>query len=90
MVSVAQMLLQPNRLLVAADMEFARDLVADLQAFDPQPPPAGQAPHRNENLVRAVAIAAWWGDRQTWNLGISKINPLAGARSRGANSWMGA
>ncbi len=90
MVSAAQMLLQSNRLLVAAELEFARDLVVDLQAFDPQPPPARQAPHRNEDLVRAVAIAAWWGDRQTWNIDISKLNPLAGGRSRGANSWMGA
>ncbi len=89
MVSVAQLLLQSNKLLVAADLEFARDLVADLQAFDPQPPPARQAPHRNEDLVRAVAIAVWWGDRQTWNLDMSKINPLAGGRSRGAYSWLG-
>ncbi len=90
MVSVVQVLLQSNRLQVAADLEFARDLVADLQAFDPQPPPAGQAPHRNEDLVRAVALAVWWGDRQAWHTDISKINPLAGGRSRGANSWMGA
>ncbi len=90
MVSAAQMLLQSNKLLVAADLEFARDLVADLQAFDPKPPPAGQALHRNEDLVRAVAIAVWWGARQTWNLDIAKINPLAGGRSRGALGWMGA
>ena len=90
MVSVVQMLLQSNRLLFAAQLELAADLVADLQAFDPQPPPAGQAPHRNEDLVRAVAIAAWWGDRQTWGIDMSKINPLAGGRNRGSLGWMGA
>ena len=90
MVSVVQMLLQSNRLLVADALELAPDLVADLQAFDPQPPPAGQAPHRNEDLVRAVALACWWGDRQTWGLEMSKMNPLVGGRDKGGFGWMGA
>ncbi len=45
---------------------------------------------RNADLVFALAIALWWGDKLTWHTDISKINPLAGGRSRGANSWMGA
>ena len=90
MVSVVQVLLQSNRLQVAADLEYARDLLAGLQAFDPSPPPAGQATHRNEDLVRAVALACWWGNRQTWGLDMSKINPLAGGRDKGDLGWMGA
>ncbi len=63
----------------AVDLEFARDLVPDLQAFDPQPPPAGQAPYRNEDLVRAVAIAAWWGiDRRGSTCRRSTRWPAAG------------
>ena len=66
MVSVVQVLLQSNRLIVASGLELARDLMTDLQAFDPDPPPAGQARHRNEDLVRAVALGAWWADRIQW------------------------
>lgn len=89
MVSVVQVLLQSNRLQVAADLEYARDLLAGLQAFDPSPPPAGQAPHRNEDLVRAVALACWWGNRQTWGLDMSKIDPFKGAKGQ-VYGWMGA
>ncbi len=44
-------------------------LVSDLQAFDPKPVARNSDLRggRNADLVLALAVALWWGDRLTWN-----------------------
>lgn len=91
-IGTAQVVLQTSRLKVASALKLADTLVTDLQAFDPKPVTRGLDLRggRNADLVFALAIALWWGDKLTWTTDMSKINPLAGGRSRGAYSWMGA
>lgn len=65
----AQVVLQTARLKVADALELAKTLVSDLQAFDPKP--IARNPDlrggRNTDLVLALAVALWWGDRLTWD-----------------------
>ena len=65
----AQVVLQTARLRVAKDLDLAETLVSDLQAFDPKPIArnADLRGGRNADLVFALAVALWWGDRMTWN-----------------------
>ena len=65
----AQVLLQTNRLKVARDLDLAETLLSDLQAFDPKPIEriSSLRGGRNADLVLALAIALWWGDKLTWN-----------------------
>ena len=65
----AQVVLQMARLRVASALELAKTLVSDLQAFDPKPSArnADLRGGRNADLVLALAIALWWGDRLTWD-----------------------
>ncbi len=64
----AQVLLQPNRLKVADALELAETLLSDLQAFDPKPIERNSDLRggRNADLVVALAVALWWGDKLTW------------------------
>ena len=68
-IGAAQVLLQTNRLHVASALELAETLVSDLQAFDPKP--IERNPNlrggQNADLVLALAVALWWGDKLTWN-----------------------
>ena len=50
-------------------MELAKTLVSDLQAFDPKPIMRNPDLRggRNSDLVLALAVALWWGDRLTWD-----------------------
>ena len=68
-IGVAQVVLQTARLKVASALELAETLVSDLQAFDPKP--IARNPDlrggQNADLVLALAIALWWGDKLTWN-----------------------
>ncbi len=65
----AQVVLETARLKVAGALDLATTLVADLQAFDPKP--IARNPDlrggRNTDLVLALAVALWWGDRLTWD-----------------------
>ncbi len=90
-IGAAQVVLQTARLKVASGLDLAETLVADLIGFDPKPVARDMDLRggRNADLVLALAVAIWWGDHQTWTTDMSKINPLAGGRSRGAYSWMG-
>ena len=64
----AQTVLQTARLRVASALELAKTLVSDLQAFDPKPiAHADLRGGRNADLVLALAMALWWGDRMTWD-----------------------
>ena len=64
MISAAQVVLQqPDRLNVSSALELAPTLVTDLQAYDPDMPERSQ----NADLVTAVAVAVWWGERLTWD-----------------------
>jgi hypothetical protein len=68
-IGAAQVVLQTARLKVASALELAERLVSDLQAFDPKP--IARNPDlrggQNADLVLALAIALWWGDKLTWN-----------------------
>ncbi len=90
-IGAAQVVLQTARLKVASGLDLAETLVADLIGFDPKPVARDMDLRggRNADLVLALAVAVWWGDHQTWTTDMSKINPLAGGRSRGAYSWLG-
>jgi hypothetical protein len=63
MITAAQVALQSSRLKVASGLELAATLVTDLQAFDPELLGRGQ----NTDLVTAVAMALWWGERMQWS-----------------------
>jgi len=54
---------------VAHALELAETLVSDLQAFDPKPIERNSNLRggRNADLVLALAIALWRGDKLTWN-----------------------
>ncbi len=68
-IGAAQVVLETARLKVASALELAATLVTDLQAFDPKP--IARNPDlrggRNTDLVLALAVALWWGDRLTWD-----------------------
>ena len=68
-IGAAQVILETARLKVASALELATTLVSDLQAFDPKP--IARNPDlrsgRNTDLVLALAVALWWGDRLTWD-----------------------
>ena len=68
-IGASQVVLETARLKVAGALEEAKTLVSDLQAFDPKP--IGRNPDlrggRNTDLVLALAVALWWGDRLTWD-----------------------
>ncbi len=68
-IGASQVVLETARLKVAGALEEAKTLVSDLQAFDPKP--IARNPDlrggRNTDLVLALAVALWWGDRLTWD-----------------------
>ncbi len=68
-IGASQVVLETARLKVAGALELATTLVSDLQAFDPKP--IARNPDlrggRNTDLVLALAVALWWGDRLTWD-----------------------
>ncbi len=86
----AQVVLQTARLRVASALELAKTLVSDLQAFDPKPSARNLDLRggRNADLVLALAVALWWGDRLTWDDdmldryaaddGVYERNPVSG------------
>ncbi len=86
-IGAAQVVLQTARLKVAHALELAETLVSDLQAFDPKP--IARNPDlrggQNADLVLALAIALWWGDKLTWNDDVGRRR----YESKGPNcSWM--
>ncbi len=87
-IGVAQVLLQTARLLVASDLELAPTLLSELQAFDPRPIERnpGSRNRRNADLVLALAVALWWGDKLTWNDDIGRRR--YDARRHRGGSWM--
>ena len=68
-IGAAQVVLETTRLKVASALKLATTLVSDLQAFDSKP--IARNPDlrggRNTDLVLALAVALWWGDRLTWD-----------------------
>jgi hypothetical protein len=68
-VGAAQVILQTARLQVASGLELASTLVTDLIGFDPKPVAhnVDLRGGRNADLVLALAVALWWGDRLTWD-----------------------
>ena len=65
-IGAAQVVLQTKRIKVASELELAEILISDLQAFDPKPIDRNLRGGRNADLVFALAIALWWGDKLTW------------------------
>jgi hypothetical protein len=68
-VGAAQVILQTARLQVASGLDLASTLVTDLIGFDPKPVARGMDLRggRNADLVLALAVALWWGDRFRWD-----------------------
>ncbi len=68
-VGAAQVILQTARLQVASGLELASTLVTDLIGFDPKPVARDMDLRggRNADLVLALAVALWWGDRFQWD-----------------------
>ncbi len=68
-VGAAQVILQTARLQVASGLELAETLVTDLIGFDPKPVARDMDLRggRNADLVLALAVALWWGDRFQWD-----------------------
>ncbi len=67
MISAAQVALQSDRLKVSSELELAATLVTDLQAYDPTLAGPAARSGQNDDLVIAVAVAVWWGERLQWN-----------------------
>ena len=65
-IGVAQIVLQTKRIKVASALDLAETLISDLQAFDPKLIDRNLRGGRNADLVFALAIALWWGDKLTW------------------------
>jgi hypothetical protein len=68
LVSTLQLLLQERRLKVSPALPEAATLVCELAEFKIKAPPAGEVPELwregpHDDLVLAVAIAAWLGER---------------------------
>jgi len=53
---------EPIRLEVARELDLAATLVTDLLAYNPEEPRKDQ----NTDLVTAVAMTLWWGERMQW------------------------
>ncbi len=68
-IGTAQVVLQTARLTVAKGLDLAETLVSDLQAFNPKPIARNLDLRggRNADLVLALAVALWWGDRLRWD-----------------------
>ena len=68
-IGAAQVVLQTARLKVASGLDLAETLVADLIGFDPKPVARDMDLRggRNADLVLALAVAVWWGDRFQWD-----------------------
>ena len=69
MIGEAKVALQSDRLKVSSELALAATLVTDLQAFDPTVAGTAAGTDQIDDLVSAVAIAVWWGDRLQWNEG---------------------
>ncbi len=78
-IGAAQMVFQTARLKVAKELDLAETLVADLTAFDPKPVARNMDLRggRNADLVFALAVALWWGDRLTWGDEWNDMSDLA-------------
>ncbi len=66
MIGAAQVALQSNRLKVSSGLELAPTLITDLQAFDPALTGRAAETAQIDDLVAAVAVAVWWGERLQW------------------------
>ncbi len=68
-IGASQVVLETARLKVASALELAETLVTDLMAFDPKPAARNMDLRggRNTDLVLALAVALWWGDRLMWD-----------------------
>ncbi len=88
-IGAAQVVLQTARLKVASELELAGTLVADLTAFDPKPVARNMDLRggRNADLVFALAVALWWGDRLTWDDDVPE--PRRHRENNGTMAWMG-
>ena len=69
LVATLQVLLATGRLRVAASLPLARTLERELLAFRARVTPAGHDAYEtgeaeHDDLVLAVALACWWGERQ--------------------------
>ena len=88
-IGAAQVVLQTARLKVASELELAGTLVADLTAFDPKPVARNMDLRggRNADLVFALAMTLWWGDKLTWDDDMSKRGRRR--QNYGPLAWMG-
>ena len=72
LVSTTQIILQSKRLRVAPKLELGKSLFDDLLAFRMNPPRItdpieAMRENPNDDLVFAVSLACWWGERRLWN-----------------------
>ncbi|MCZ6611707.1 MAG: hypothetical protein O6941_03655 [Planctomycetota bacterium] len=88
-IGAAQVVLQTARLKVASELELAGTLVADLTAFDPKPVARNMDLRggRNADLVFALAMTLWWGDKLAWDDDMSKRGRRR--ENYGPLAWMG-
>jgi hypothetical protein len=89
LVGVLQVLLQARRLLIAKGLEHARTLAKEFQTFRVKVTAAGNETFEawrerdHDDLVLAVALAAWLGERTPWDSG---AEPFAASGGRGKSA----
>ncbi len=70
-IGVTITLLQADRLRISSGLDLGKALFDEMANFRMRAPPADTIEAMRENpdddLVFAVALACWWGDRLTWN-----------------------
>ena len=87
-----QVLLQSGRLRIARELEHAETLQKELAAFRVKVTAAGNETFEarrerdHDDLVLAVALAAWLGERQGPTVGPEGVFPMGGGRAA-MRSW---
>ena len=89
-IGAAQVVAQTRRLQVASELELAKTLIGDLQAFDFKPVERNPDLRggRNADLVFALAVALWWADKLTWDYDPLRTRARE-SRFSGVHGWMG-
>ena len=62
-----KVVLQDDRIKVSSELALAATLLTDLQVLDPAMPRRASEAGQSDDLMIAVAVAIWWGERLQWN-----------------------
>lgn len=66
-IGAAHVALQDDRLRAAPDLDLAATVLRDLLACDPNTKGRTTEAGQSDDLMIAVAMAVWWGERLQWN-----------------------